>query len=144
LQSERELYVPALAYVHGRRWAGIGAVVAEEVPVSGRRVDCGVLTRSGRLLAFEFKLRNTTKALWQASLNSYFFDRSFVVINTRVTPATMEKASAFGVEILSIIDNECIHVGRSRPGGPQRVVRRRVKTKVLERGHDWGDYVQGF
>lgn len=143
-QRERELYSPALAYVSGRRWADNSAVVAEEVPLSGRRVDCGVVTKSGRLLAFEFKLNNTSKALWQASLNSLFFDRSFIVVNTRVIRETAEKAAALGVEILSIGHGTCVHLGRASNERPQRVVRKRVRESVIERGCEWDEYVRAL
>lgn len=144
VKSERELYRPALAYVRQRRWLDGSALIADEVPLSGRRVDCGVLTRSGRLIAFEFKLRDVGRVLWQASLNRLYFDRSFIVVNHRINPETVSKAVSLGVEVLSIVDGECQYDGRVDRGRPQPVVRRRVREKLSERGLEWGDYVQGL
>lgn len=142
LASERELYAPVLLYMERCRWIGAGSIVAEEIPLSGRRIDCAVLTRSGRLLSIEFKLTDVGRVLWQATLNTHFFDRSIVALRSRASAHAIERARLAGVEIISRSGSKYTRVCSSDWERPPRAVRDRVIAKVQDRGVCWGDYVR--
>lgn len=142
LTSERELYEPVLLYLERRRWIGAGSIVAEEIPLSGRRVDFAVLTRSGRLIAIEFKLSDFGRALWQATLNTHFFDRSIMAVNARASADAAERARLAGVELIARQESKYIRSGPAKWEQPPHVVRSRVISKIRSRGMTWGDYVR--
>jgi hypothetical protein len=142
--SERQLYSPLCCYLARRRWVGDGTVVAEEVPLAGRRVDLAALTRSGRLLSVEFKVRDSTRALWQATLNTHFFDRSLVVMGSGVSGVLLARATQCGVEVITLTDSG---FRRSASGGQRRTdpkIRQRVIGKIRDRSMDWGAYVRSL
>lgn len=142
ITRERELYAPILLYMERRRWIGAGSIIAEEIPLSGRRVDCAVLTRSGRLIAIEFKLSDLGRALWQATLNTQFFDRSIVAVNARASDAAVERARLAGVELIARRESNYVRSGPAEWKRPPHVVRQRVVSKIHNRGMTWGDYVR--
>lgn len=144
LTSERELYAPLCTYLGRRNWVGVGTVVAEELPLSGRRVDLAMVTRSGRLTSIEFKLRDTGRALWQATLNTHFFDRSLVVMGTGVSHALLARAAAAGVEVITVSDVTIRRSVALRSHKPDPKVKRRASQRIHERGTEWGDYVRGL
>lgn len=142
IASERDLYSPVLLYMERRRWIGSGSLIAEEVPLSGRRVDCAILTRSGRLLAIEFKLSDFGRALWQATLNTHFFDRSLMAVNARASVDAVERARSAGVELIARRESTYTRSAPAEWNRPPHVIRQRVISKICSRGVAWEDYVR--
>lgn len=144
LASERDLYAPVLLYMERCRWIGPESLIAEEIPLSGRRIDCAVLTKSGRLIAIEFKLADVGRVLWQATLNTHFFDRSIMAVRSQASAHAIERARLAGVEIIGRSGSKYTRACSSDWNRPPRVVRDRVIAKIQDRGVCWGDYVQQF
>ena len=67
--GESRMLAPLIQWLEARRWVREDSVVALEMPLSGRRVDLVVLTRSGALSAFELKLGGFSRVLEQAVYN---------------------------------------------------------------------------
>ena len=97
---EAQMLAPLMDWLARRGQVRSEAVVATEVPWSGRWVDLAVLTGSRNALAFELKLRHNTRAIEQAALNRRAFDRSYVVTMTRPSAANFDLASDLGVGLI--------------------------------------------
>lgn len=77
--AEVNLLAPLVGWLQRRRQLRHDAVVIEELPWFGRRIDLAVLTRSGIALSFELKLAHNRRAIEQSYLNGVAFDRTYLV-----------------------------------------------------------------
>lgn len=133
--TETDLLAPLVDWLQARRQVRPGAIVVEEFPWQGRRVDLAVLSASGISSSFELKLAHTRKVLEQSSLNAIAFDRSYLVTATRPSTSNMENAHALGVGVVYV----SLPVGIVRllmaPRAPtiHPVVRRRLRAALIAR-----------
>lgn len=77
-------------------------LVAQEVPLLGRRVDLALLTARGVTTAFELKIGRLQRVLEQASYNRASFHRSWIVTSNRPKPDGLDWALELGVGLLVI------------------------------------------
>lgn len=115
------------------RWIDERAILVQELPVNGRRVDLAVLSASGRLSAFELKLKGSARVLEQASYNRLSFDRSWAVVGAVPLPANVEVARAHGIGLL-VISGDRPPLVVVRPSAPsvQPEMRRKVASRMRE------------
>ncbi len=76
--------------------------VALEVPWRGRRIDAATVTGRGMSSAFELKRDASQRAFEQAVYNQLSFHRSFVVVPTCPSPASLRLADELGIGLLQI------------------------------------------
>ena len=91
---------PLLQWLQRNRWIRQDSIVAPEFSWSGRRVDLATLTRSGVSSAYELKLSDTRRVLYQAALNAVSFDRSFIVTASQPSFDNLEQARLLGLGVL--------------------------------------------
>lgn len=121
-------------FLRRRRWVRDDTLLARELPINGRRVDLGVLTRSGTSSAFELKIGGFGRVLEQAHYNRLSFHRSWIVIPNLPRPENVDEARKFGIGII-VVEGEAAKIVL-RPGTPsaERLSRLRVREKFLELG----------
>lgn len=117
-ESEADLLSPLISWLHDLRWVRGDTLIAGQIPWYGRRIDLAILTSSGGLTSFELKIRNTRRAIEQASYNALAFDRSYVVTTVKPGLQNLSLASAEGVGLLLFA-----------PTGP-RIIQRPVPRSV--------------
>jgi hypothetical protein len=132
-EGEAALLPVLLKWLSTTRRIRFDSRVVCELPWYGRRVDLATLTRSGVVTAYELKLRNTLRAIEQASFNEAAFDRSWVVTATRPTDRNVEVAIALGVGILLARGDRVTVVTYASAGGRDGHLRRRLITKIRTR-----------
>jgi hypothetical protein len=99
---ESDLLAPLVEWLRARRQVRPDAILLEEFPWHGRRVDLALLTASGISAAYELKLAHNRRAIEQSYLNSISFDRTYLVTATRPTEPLFEQAVALGVGIIHV------------------------------------------
>lgn len=137
LSGERVMLLPLIDWLTARRWVRSDSIVVEELPVSGRRVDLSVLTRSGSLSAFELKMGGFGRALEQGYYNRRHYDRSWIVLDGNPRLANLEEARSVGVGVL--ISREGFFEVAVQPGVPiyETIARRRVAERIRERAYNY-------
>jgi hypothetical protein len=111
------------------------SVVATELPWFGRRVDVAVLSPSGRVVAFELKLRDLSRAIRQAAYNRLSFDRSYVVTPRRPSEAILSNAASLGVGLI-VVSGDGVRILLESPQElADPVLRNRLMTLVSGRGN---------
>lgn len=126
--------LPSLVrWLRQTRWIDERATLVQELPVNGRRVDLAVLSVSGRLSAFELKLKGSARVLEQASYNRLSFDRSWAVVGTVPLAANIEAARAHGIGLIVISEKRSPRVVvRPSPPTAQPEMRLRVARRMKE------------
>ncbi len=101
-RREASLLAPLLTWLAVHKRLGASCRLAVEFPWLGRRVDAAALTSTGRLLAFELKIDNHSRAMEQASCNKLVFDRSYIVTSKMPTTRILKAAQRASVGIILI------------------------------------------
>lgn len=137
---ERSLYEPTLEALARWGWLRDGAFAAMEVPVFGRLVDLAIESRSGLLLAFEFKMADFGRVLRQARQNALAFDRSFVVVARAPSAASVARARNAGVGVIVVTGGIARKVSPAARRTIPLPVRNRVRSAIgprrIDRGSD--------
>jgi hypothetical protein len=134
--AEIDLLAPLVAWLQRRRQVRHDAVIVEELPWLGRRVDLAVLTRSGIASSFELKLAHNRRAMEQSYLNGVAFDRSYLVTATRPSPTNLEQAKSQGIGVIHVALTSA-EVSLVLPAALQRVdprVRLKLRRVMAARG----------
>jgi hypothetical protein len=133
ISVEAALLAPLVTWLASRRWIRFDSRLVTELPWNGRRVDVATLTRTGVSTAYELKLRDTRRALEQASLNGMSFDRSFVVTTSRTSPSNIDQAASLGIGLIHVrpTTGEIDLLLRPAQQVIEPKVRSRLKVKML-------------
>lgn len=134
LLGEDRMRAPLVAFLRARRLIGQGAVLAEELPLNGRRVDLAALSRSGITSSFELKLKSFGRVLEQAYYNSLTFQRSWIVLPSRPSPSNSQLAAEFGIGIIVVSDQVRVVVA-PRLWSKQDRPAARIAARIRERGN---------
>ncbi|SRR6266508_4473362 len=130
LQGESRLLPVLLGWLYRRGRIRFDTLVVTEMPWYGRHIDLATLTRSGRLAAYELKLRNYQRAIEQAAYNKLAFDRSFVVTATLPGSPTRQAALEAGLGIIVIRDTGVQLVQESFASKADDALRKRLIRKI--------------
>lgn len=128
------MLLPLIAGLKRRGWIGPGSLLAEELPINGRRVDFACLSRSGTLSAFELKLGDYGRVIEQAAYNALSFDRSWVVVDRRPPLARIDLAGRMGLGIIVVRADSSIQIVLRPVLSADLAMRRRVATRI----RNWG------
>ena len=79
---EADMFDPFWCWLERTRRIRRDTLYARELHWVGRRIDLAILTASGALTAYEFKLNHNRRAIEQAAYNAHSFHRSYVVTAT--------------------------------------------------------------
>lgn len=101
--AEVDLLAPLVAWLERRRQLRHDAVIIEELPWLGRRIDLAVLARSGVASSFELKLAHNRRAIEQSYLNGVAFDRSYLVTATLPSSINREQARSQGIGVIHVL-----------------------------------------
>jgi hypothetical protein len=101
---EVDMIPPLVAWLKQTRRIRHDSVVVEEFPWLGRRVDLATLTISGRLTAYETKVKQNSKAIEQAAKNAQAFERSYIVTGTTPLKGNLRLANCLGIGVL-VLEN---------------------------------------
>jgi len=101
-RSESELVEPLICWLRARRQLRDDALLVEEFPWHGRRVDLALLTASGVSSAYELKLAHNRRVIEQSYLNTVSFDRTYLVTATRLMEPLFKQAATLGVGIIHV------------------------------------------
>lgn len=133
--AEAQLMEPLVVWLRSRRQVRDGALLVEEFPWYGRRVDLAVLTPSKIATAYELKLAHNRRAIEQSYLNGAAFDRSYLVTATRPSPVNRAQAEALGVGVI-FVDlgvQKVSLVLPSRRADVSAAVRTRLRNAIVRR-----------
>ena len=100
--GERHMLLGLLTWLAGTGRIRNATHVALEVPWRGRRIDAATINSNGVSAAFELKRDASQRAFEQAVYNQLSFHRSFVVVPTFPSPATLELADELAIGVLQI------------------------------------------
>lgn len=128
------MLAPLIEGLKRRGWIGPGTLVAEELPVNGRRVDFACMSKSGRLSAFELKLGDYGRVIEQAAYNALSFDRSWAVVDRRPPSARVDLAERMGLGIMVICADSSIEVVLRPVTSADLAMRRRMAMRI----RSWG------
>ncbi len=130
---EEDLKVPFLEWLRCSRRLHVGSLVVHELRWFGRRVDLVTVTRGGLLIAYEFKLNNTHRALQQASYNYLAFDRSYIVSASMPSTANLARARQSGVGFIVMEVDRARVIQESRLERGQAELRKKLMAAIRDR-----------
>ncbi len=104
------------------------------------RPDIIIVTQSGEVIAIEAKLTRWRDAMGQAYRNTFFADRSFVLLPPSVAARAATNASdliAHGIGICTLIDDEITIVSDAPLTQPYNIYRRELaREEALKKRRD--------
>lgn len=136
--TERDLYAPLLAKLARLRRVRDDSLIAEELPLYGRRVDLAILTSSGSLFSVELKLRDLRGVLAQARLNLESFDRSYIAVGTEPARGWLSQAATHGIGVF-VVNGSVRLASEPTRNSAHHVARQQVVEKVKRQGRKWSD-----
>lgn len=110
---------------------GLESQYAFEVRSHGRSRTDLVLMASNELIAVEVKKRDWRRAIYQAVLNRYCVDRSYVALWAGcITSEVLSEASTWGLGVLSVSAESLTIVIAAPTATPDPIVRGRMLSHV--------------
>jgi hypothetical protein len=132
-KDEAQLEQPLLEWLQRCRRLRGDTIVIHEFPWFGRRVDIATLNRSGCTVAYELKVRNSRRAVQQASYNRLAFDRSYVVTASEPSALNQRHAEEAGVGVIVLRNCDARVVIESSNRAVARSLRRRLVESIRSR-----------
>lgn len=130
---EADMFDPFWCWLERTRRIRRDTLYARELHWVGRRIDLAILTASGALTAYEFKLNHNRRAIEQAAYNAHSFHRSYVVTATTPSPRTLELAVTHGVGVLAFSAGKITVISAATVQQSSNASRR-LRAVIQERG----------
>lgn len=134
MTGERTLEVPLVRFLMASSRVRHDSVVVHELAWNGRHVDISTLTNSGVLSAYELKMGNTGRAIEQAIYNSMSFDRSWIVMDRKVTPSNENLCALHRIGIIIVSEHRTYIQRAAALNQAERGIRRRLTNAILQGG----------